>query len=438
MIGLIKKALKIFTAENSIVVIVEKVVTAFARFVSLYFIIKLFGANGQGEYSYVNTIWNVALIFVLFGFDVSVIFFVSKKTESILNSIISNSIVFLIITFVLGFLGFFLLNTFTSVFDKISNTLFYLSYIGTVVFLIKYIFRGILYGLGKFIEQFVGIVLVEIGFLIISIIFYILKVRDLELLISSYILLVVLSLIYWLIIINKIEWKFKFKFDKLLFFDQIKYGSKVYINSILLSLNLRLDAFIIMYFLDTAYYGYYFVAVAISEIINYIPQALTVVILNNVSKNKNGYNLSQFPTLIAVLLSFAIAIGLVGSVLIPIVYGNEYIASIIPFIILIVGAIPMGLTTIASYYLLGVDQGKKLILPSVIALVSTITLDLLLIPVLGIIGAAIASTISYSLFCIFTLIYLYRYSNKTSKSWYLFLIPSFGGAYQLVINKIKN
>lgn len=432
-----KNYLNIFKNNNSIIVITEKLIVAVSRFIYLYFIIKQFGSAGQGDFSYVNTIWNVALIFILFGFDVSIIYYISKKTFEVLNAIISNSIIFFIVTFVFGFIAFYFLQKYTPVFQKIPLNFYYISLSGAFIFLVRQILRSILYGLGKFLYQFWGTVFVNITFLVTVLVFYVFKINNLGLLLSMFLLLTVISMIYWIVTINKLKWKFKFKVDKTLLFNQLKYGSKVYLNSILISLNLRLDAFIIMYFLDSKKYGYYFVAVAISEIVNYIPQALTVVILNRVSKRKTIYDLSLFPEIVAILIFSALLVGLFGSFLIPAIYGSEYSKAIIPLVILVIGAVPMGLTTIASYYLLGIDKGKVLIFPSFFALIATVVFDLLLIPVWGITGAAVASSISYSVMSIIILLFLFKYGKVDRDKVVKYLVPSFSGAYILLKNKIK-
>ena len=437
MLKKVENTFNFFKNNNSFIVILEKILISGFRFISLFFIIKLFGSSGQGVFSYVNTIWSILLVLFLFGFDVSIIYYVSKKTDGTLSDVINNSVLFLFTAIIISFITLALLENFSPIFDKLPKNYMYLFYGGMVIFLIRQILRGILYGLGKFHLQVYGMFIIEIGFSLLVLIFYIFNLNNIELLLIFYLSLNFLASIIWCFQINKEDWKYKFYFDTQLLKNQIDYGLKVYVNSIILSLNLRFDAFIIIYILSEKNYAYYAIAVVFSEVVTYLPLAMSTLILNKISHRNEGYNLNMFPVFMAFMISAAVLIGIIGVLFIPIAYGDEYKSSIIPFIILLFGALPMGFNTISSYFLLGINQGNKLIISSIFSLFTIIILDLILIPHYGIIGAAIASLISYSLSALITIKFLFQFSNEHEKSKYLYLIPSFKGAYLLLKNKLS-
>ena len=76
---------------------------------------------------------------------------------------------------------------------------------------------------------------------------------------------------------------------------------------------------------------------------------------------------------------------------------------------------------ILAAYIAGIGQPRLNLLVAVVALVVTISLDLYLIPRFGILGASLASTASYSVSAILTII---LYVRKTGSPLRQILIPT--------------
>ena len=86
----------------------------------------------------------------------------------------------------------------------------------------------------------------------------------------------------------------------------------------------------------------------------------------------------------------------VGAVLVPVAFGEEFRASIVPFLILAPGAIGFLVMRVFSSALLGAGLPGRSSVPPVAALVTGVALDLALIPPYEATGAAIASTAAFS------------------------------------------
>jgi O-antigen/teichoic acid export membrane protein len=96
-----------------------------------------------------------------------------------------------------------------------------------------------------------------------------------------------------------------------------------------------------------------------------------------------------------------IALPLYGAIavpLIPLIYGDAFSGSVVPFVFLLGGsfAISQSLAYVAA--LTGAGKPKALALVSWIGAATTIALDLVLVPSAGATGAAIASLIAYAVF----------------------------------------
>jgi O-antigen/teichoic acid export membrane protein len=99
---------------------------------------------------------------------------------------------------------------------------------------------------------------------------------------------------------------------------------------------------------------------------------------------------------ILIMASVAIPFGLISPWLIPFVYGAEFSASVLPLIILLVGTMGFAVMFVANSFIIGqLERPGLLSLVSWLQLVVSIPMYIALILWLGIIGAAIASSVTY-------------------------------------------
>jgi O-antigen/teichoic acid export membrane protein len=85
-----------------------------------------------------------------------------------------------------------------------------------------------------------------------------------------------------------------------------------------------------------------------------------------------------------------------GRVLIPFVYGKAFLGSLDAFLWLLPGITTYSLYTVLAAHIAGTGRPRLMLWISCVALVVTLVLTLALIPRIGIRGAAIASTVSYT------------------------------------------
>jgi O-antigen/teichoic acid export membrane protein len=86
---------------------------------------------------------------------------------------------------------------------------------------------------------------------------------------------------------------------------------------------------------------------------------------------------------------------LIGKPLILCLFGREFLPTFTVVWILILGIIPLSISRICISYLAGKGKIEYLTYQSIVSMVVTLILDFLLIPKFGIIGGAIASSVSY-------------------------------------------
>ncbi|MDD5638553.1 MAG: flippase [Candidatus Pacebacteria bacterium] len=209
-----------------------------------------------------------------------------------------------------------------------------------------------------------------------------------------------------------------FSFTKEIRKDFFSYGIKAYFGNIFSFIHYRIDQFMLNIFLNPTAVGVYSIAVGISEKIWLVSQSASTVLFPRVSSETDAKRLKEFTPMvcrnilwITVLLSLFLC--LIAPWLIVLLYSDQYLESILPFRILLIGAVALAGSKILANDFAG--RGKPMINTyiSIASVVLNIILNILWIPKFGIIGAAWATAISYSvIFLINIFVYAKISDNK--------------------------
>jgi O-antigen/teichoic acid export membrane protein len=109
--------------------------------------------------------------------------------------------------------------------------------------------------------------------------------------------------------------------------------------------------------------------------------------------------------LVTIVAAIAVAAGALP--LIEVAFGSAYAAGTPTLVVLLVAVIPLSIGRLISADLKGRGRPGTVSLAAVVSVAVTVVLDLALIPGMGIVGAAIASLVAYSLMTA-ALLYAYR------------------------------
>lgn len=182
--------------------------------------------------------------------------------------------------------------------------------------------------------------------------------------------------------------------------EAFAFGFKAYLQLLLIHLLYRSSLYLLAGFLqpeDVAYYG---VAVSLAGMIWYIPDSVGTVLFPALSSTQREVA-HRFTTVVCrqtLLITTLLATVLfaVSGVLIPFVYGRTYARAIEPLLVLVPGVV---LITSYKVVVRNFTSRNRLSMPIITAaagLALNIGLSLILIPRYGIVGAAISSTVAYS------------------------------------------
>jgi len=201
----------------------------------------------------------------------------------------------------------------------------------------------------------------------------------------------------------------------------VNYGWKVHLSNILTFVNYRADTFLVNLFLGPATTGVYVIAVQLAERLWMLSQAVSTVLLPRLSElrydERTRKALTPMISRWVLVISGVAGIGLalVVRLLIGWFYGEEYLAAAQAFNLLLPGIIMGSFSRILANDIAA--RGKpelNLYLAGIIVVVNVVA-NLILVPMLGMNGASVATTIAYT---INALARLAIYARVSGNRWY--------------------
>jgi O-antigen/teichoic acid export membrane protein len=159
------------------------------------------------------------------------------------------------------------------------------------------------------------------------------------------------------------------------------------------------------------------VAVSSAEVLALIPTAVDYVLYPKVAEargvaRKRLTVLALGGSLYLVIFS-GVALGFALPLLIPMLYGTQFSGSLAPALILLPGMVSLTVVKIISHAAAGYGRPEFATYATVLGLAATVPLDFALIPRMGILGAALASTAAYTVAAVAALALYCRVSGSS-------------------------
>ena len=205
--------------------------------------------------------------------------------------------------------------------------------------------------------------------------------------------------------------------DSQLMKGMVRYGMKSYLQNLLESMNYRFDVYLVAFFLTSDQVAFYGVAFSIAEVAWNLPNSIGSVLFPTLAKaplediHKITARVNRLTIALTAIVTCATAAIMIP--FIPALYGSQYQASIPPLLILLPGIIAMSVHKILGRNFASQNRQQFTVIASLVSLVIIIVLNILLIPLIGIWGSALASTIGYFFSGLILLIFFLRNSKLT-------------------------
>lgn len=397
MINAIKDAAKVFSGQSASFVI---------RFITSILVARWLGAEGKGLYASLIMIPNMMVTLGELGTRQSIIYYLGRGIFS-LNSIVNTAIVLISsMTVPLALLCLLIYNNYyISLFPLISQLFAIL--IIPITLLVK-VLSGVFLGLNKVgiyskVTWIPAIIELTMCSFLVKFLHFGLVGAVISLVLGS-----LFTIFYGLSLVVK-DVTFNLKYCQLSVAKAIVTKGVLFALALfIIQINYRIDVFLLKSMVPMDDIGVYSVGVSLSEVLWQIPSAIAVVILARTATSNSDSQKYRVAQALRVSLITMTVISLIAVIvlnyLIPVIYGTDYSRSVVINRILMVGTVIFTFYKILNSRIAG--QGKPLItlLLFIPCLLVKVMLNLWLVPIYGIIGAAWASNISYLLASLLILI----------------------------------
>lgn len=424
-------------AEKSAKTFFLRLVTLALQVPTSVMLARFLGVEGKGNYTLLTVIpWLVAFV-LLFGLDTAQTYLLSGRQTTLRALGAVNAVVVPLLSLFAGAIYLFIIAP--RVMASVPREMIWLSLALIPVVLSRYLAMAALLGLEQVIRFnllyiYTSFSILVLAALLVGWLGYGLDGAFIAFLTSQ--ALVLFLCLFWLKRSSAQEsqsftgvglqgWE--------LFKKSIFYGLKGHAAGVLVTFNQRFDIFILGALSSPREVGLYAVAVAVAEVVWHVPMSVHLNLFPRVAAAGADEGAKRLPRAVrmTLLLSAVIALGLffLGKPAIGILFGSSFLPSSGSMLALLPGVVAVSVASVFESYFAGIDRRHYQSYSVACAFVLGLALDLLLIPGYGALGAAIASTASYTLQMIISII-LFRKIREIA--WGEFFLPTAKDAKDLL------
>jgi O-antigen/teichoic acid export membrane protein len=419
---------------SSFITQIIRIITGFA--VSIL-VARVLGPEGQGHIAYLMLFFGLLASYGHLGIVNAIVYF-QKRSEFSEEEVFKVNLTYILIVSTVIGITMIALRYFGIIFTEYSIAIV----VGGALFIffsfINEAMRNFYIGTE---DVYLSNRYILLGFftkLVLVIVFWIAGILT----VGTYVLILVLMTgISSVFLFFKFRMKFSLKWNNILLKKEFAFGIISFLIILLNYLNYRADQFMIEYFLDKSELGLYSIGVQLAELVFIIPVSLSSAfyakIINIPIEDTKSINEITATTLkLAIYGCLALVLGgIFASYLIPFVYGQDFSGSILAAQILFASVLFASIGKIVFPYYSSQNKHRFYLISTFISFILNIIINLFLIPIFGIAGAAIASLISYAIFGLVPLCVLILKNKIPLKSILLFNKKDWQTAKDM-INKI--
>jgi O-antigen/teichoic acid export membrane protein len=197
--------------------------------------------------------------------------------------------------------------------------------------------------------------------------------------------------------------------------EELRYGGRTVVGTLAERLQFRADAFIVNAIAGVRATGIYSVTSGLAETLWYVPNALGVVMFSRAvdptaDAGRTAATLTRTTLALTVLL--AVPAAAFGPRLVRFIYGSQFADAGVALRLIIPGVVAYSVVAVLSRYLSGRGRPGTGTLILVLGLAANVMANLALVPRFGILGAAVASSLSYGLTALVMLAVFVRVSGR--------------------------
>jgi O-antigen/teichoic acid export membrane protein len=388
-------------------------------------IARALGVEDRGYFIMAMLLPNILITFTDFGLGAAGTKFVASKKWLPSTVFITNSFIICIRLILISFLASLIIFFYSeSFFPGIPQEYLYLGMLQAVSLAIQGLIFPILLGLGKGIEyslilvfsSLLSLIALTTGWLTVglSVILALILQISSSALISIYIYFTVFKTI------DEVG-NYSSKYLK----DALSFGSGIYISVLSTFANEKMILLVLNFFGGVVYVSLYTLAQALTERIYLLADAVGTMLMPKIAEDafNNSRDLTPFVFKITFIITLILSLILIISAekIITIIYTTDFYESIIIMKTLLIAVIFSSGWRILSQDLNGRGFTKETASINLVIVIISLSLAVILLPKMGLVGAAVASIISYIFGLIFgTLFFVLKTDNVRIKNMIFF------------------
>jgi len=427
-----------FMMVNSLYTFAGQVSIGLIGIISAIAIARVYGPSGNGIFAMAMLLPSLLAMLLNLGMSASNVYLISSGSSHVREAILGNIILSIASSITGLVVGFLAIEFYAdALFPGIPRKILWFALSIFPVILVNGFFTSIFHGLQRF-AIFNKILLFEpLIFLLGILAIAPLQDGDLSILIGLKLISSAITLV--LIILRCVRlWREadSIPTHPLEFIRKAaNYGFKANLGPITQFLNYKIDIFILNFFTNVSVTGVYVVAVTLVEKLFLISGAISTILFPKLSQLSSDdfskMELTAFVSRMVLLLTIIGALGLAvfAYFIIKYLFGSEFLGSLYPLIILIPGVVVISLAKIWANDIAARGKPEINMYISMITLIFNTLGNIIIIPRLGMSGAALTTTLSYLVSSGLTFKY---YNNLTGNSMGSVFIPRWSDFERLI------
>ncbi|WHX40245.1 flippase [Mesobacillus sp. AQ2] len=429
--------------KNSYITLVRQFTSIVIGTLLIIIIARMLGPELQGNYALITNFPAILMMFINLGINISTVYYVSRQEidpgESFFNNLIIG-VVLSLIGIIAGFISIYFFG------DKLFKDLDDYSYVYFILIAIPFMllntfFQTIFQGIQDFKVFNTILVITQITNLLLVVVLIVLfdfgLMGALIAFISGHALTLLFILVFSVKRFNLTRKNLRLNIPYLR--KSFHYGFKSYMSNLVTFMNYRINIYLLGFFVGNGAVGLYFTALTLGEKLSVFTQSISSVLLPRIAamgteeeRNHLTSIVSRFTLVFMLVLSVVIFFTI--DFLAP-VLGHEYKETPFFLKILLPGIALLAVEKILSNDIAARGKPEINMYVSIFNVIFSTILNVFLIPMYGATGAAIATSISYSLSFIIKAVFFKRVTGEAFNKFLLFKREDFSLVKKMLLRQ---
>ncbi|MCX7779137.1 MAG: flippase [Patescibacteria group bacterium] len=397
-------------SKNTLYLMVAYIFQKVLAFFYFIFLARYLGTDGMGKYSFALSFVAIFSVFLDLGFS-TVLTRETAKDKDRSSEYLSNSLTFkIILSFLIYFFIIIVINLLG--YPVITKQTVYLAALMMILQSLAVTCYSTLRGWQNLKYESLGIIIDQVIYVGLGFLFIFLKF-PLPILMLPLILGSIFYLLYPLLVIKKLKIPIRFSLDKKVLSYFFKIALPIVVAIIFSNIFSQINTVLLSFLSEDKFVGLFSTAFRLPQALLFIPLAFgtsTFPAFSYYYAKARDFLDKVFSRVVFYLIIFALPILAAGIILAPqiilLIYGSEFIGSVLSLQILLLALVFMFLDFPFSSLLTAADRQKFNAISRGLALAINILLSFIFIPKLLHLGASLAYAVSFFIFFSLQLVWI--------------------------------